>query len=72
MCGSGGGGEGGTICDRRYEKGPFNSKSKIPVEAKLSHTVTRRNVFTYTRGISSMSPTSRRAVRVQKHIIVSE
>ena len=61
------------ICDRIWENSPLRARTKFSVEAEISHTVTRtQNLFYYTRSIFSMSPTSRRAVAVQKHLFVSE
>ena len=60
-------------CDRICEKGLSRAKSKFSVEAKVSHTgIHSQNLFYFTRSIFSMSPTSRRAVGVQKHLLVSK
>ena len=61
------------ICDRNWENRPLSAETKISVEIRISYTVTHsQNLFYFTRSIISMSPTSRRAVGVQKHLFVSE
>ena len=51
------------ICDSTCEKGPFRGKIDFSLEVKISGIVNHRYIF-------SMSPTFRRAVRVQKHLFV--
>ena len=61
------------ICDRTCEKGPLRGKIDFSLEVKISDIVNHaQNIFFSIIGIYTMSPTFRRAVRVQKHLFVPE
>ena len=61
------------ICDSTLEKGLSRAKYNFPVEVKISNAVIRcQNSFYFSISIFSMSPTFRRAVRVQKCLFVPE
>ena len=60
-------------CDSTLEKGLSRAKYKFPVEVKISNAVIHcQNSFYFIISILSMSPTFRRAVRVQKCLFVPE
>ena len=62
-----------SICDSTLEKGLSRAKYKFPVEVKISNAVIHcKNSFYFSISILSMSPTFRRAVRVQKCLFVPE
>ena len=61
------------ICDSTCEKGPLRGKIDFSLEGKISDIVNHaQNLFYSIIGIYIMSPTFRRAVRVQKHLIVPD
>ena len=61
------------ICDSTCEKGPLRGKIDFSLEVKITGIVNHaQNPFYFTIHLFSMSPTFRRAVRVQKHLFVTE
>ena len=61
------------ICDCTWQNDPYRAKSTFSVEVKISHAVIHcQSSFYFSLSIFGMSPTFRRAVRVQKCLLVPE
>ena len=59
------------ICDSTWESDPYRAKSTFSVEVKISHEVIHcQSSFYFSVSIFIMFPTFRRAVRVQKCLLV--
>ena len=61
------------LCDSTWENDPYRAKLTFSVEVKISDAVIHcQSSFYFSLSIFSMSPTFRRAVRVQKCLLVTE